>query len=227
MLALDQTAHLVPDGMTFEDAAALTINYQTAYFALVHRARLRRGETVLVHGGAGGVGTATIQIAKSLGATVIATAGSDEKTAVCRACGADHAVNYAGVDFSAVVKELTGGHGADLIVDPVGGDVFDRSVKCIAFEGRIVVIGFAGGRIAELATNRVLLKNMSVIGLFWGNYQTRNETLVRDTQEVLYDMYRRGTIKPVIYQRYPLERLPDALEAIESRRCHGKPVVVV
>jgi NADPH2:quinone reductase len=225
MLCVDQVTHRIPDAMPFADAAAFTINYQTAYFALIHRAGLRAAEWVLVHGGAGGVGTATIQLAKALGANVIATASGEDKLAVCRQCGADYTVNYQSTDFVAAVKDITGGHGADVIVDPVGGDVFDASSKCIAFEGRLIIIGFASGRIPEIAANRILLKNISVVGLFWGSYQTRNNELVRQTQDELYRLYSERKIKPVIHREYPLEDLPAALDSLESRTCIGKPVL--
>jgi len=226
MLAIDQVSFRIPDSMSFADAAAFTINYQTSYFALVHRANLKPGEWVLVHGGAGGVGTASIQLAKALGARVIATAGGDDKIALCTACGADHAIDYRANDFVAAVKQITGGHGADVVVDPVGGDVFDASTKCIAFEGRIIVVGFAAGRIPTIAANRMLVKNFGVLGLFWGAYQTRDPALVAGTQELLYRMYDERKIKPVIAREYSIEGLPDALESIESRNCLGKPVLV-
>ena len=227
MLALDPVSFRIPDAMSFADAAAFTINYQTSYFALVYRANLKPGEWVLVHGGAGGVGTASIQLAKALGATVIATAGSDEKLALCAQCGADHAINYRAGGFINAVKDITGGHGADVIIDPVGGDIFDASAKCIAFEGRLVIVGFAAGRIPTIAANRLLLKNCSAVGLFWGAYQTRDPQRVADTQELLYGMYDDGKIKPAIHREYALDKLPDALESIESRACLGKPVLTV
>ena len=227
MLALDQTSFRIPDSMSYPDAAAFTINYQTSYFALVHRAQLKAGEWVLVHGGAGGIGTASIQLARALGAHVIATAGSEEKLALCTRCGADHVINYRAGGFLNAVKDLTSGNGADVIIDPVGGDVFDASVKCVAFEGRLVVVGFAAGRIPSIAANRLLLKNFSVQGLFWGAYQTRDPELVARTQELLYGLYDRGAIKPVIHRDYPIEQLPAALESIESRTCLGKPVLVM
>lgn len=227
MLALDQVSFRIPDAMSFADAAAFTINYQTSYFGLVYRAHVQPGEWVLVHGGAGGVGTASIQLAKALGAKVIATAGGEEKAALCTRCGADHAIDYRANDFVAAVKDITGGHGADVIIDPVGGDVFDASTKCVAFEGRLVIVGFAGGRIPTIAANRLLLKSFSAVGLFWGAYQTRNAPLVAKTQELLYRMYEDGKIKPVIHRAYSLEQLPSALEAIESRTCLGKPVLTI
>src|SRR5438270_13343361 len=150
--------------MSFAEAAAFFINYQTGWFGLHRRARLQPGEVVLIHGGAGGVGTAAIQLAKAAGARVIATAGSDEKVAVCRAMGADVAINYSKEDFVAAVKAATEGRGADVVYDPVGGDVFDRATKCLAFEGRIVVVGFTSGRLPSVAANRGLVKGYWVVG---------------------------------------------------------------
>ena len=216
----------IPDAMPDDEASALFVTYQTSYFALVHRVALQPKETLLVHGGAGGVGISAIQIGKAMGATVIATAGSDEKLEVCRKAGADHAINYKDDDFVAAVNKLTGGKGADVVYDPVGGDVFDRSLKCIAWEGRILVIGFASGRIPEVAANRVLLKNISVVGLFWGQYLIRDPQKVRDAHAALGAMYAAGSIKPLVWKRYPLAELPDALGALESRASHGKVVVI-
>src|SRR5690606_17777438 len=158
----------IPDSLSYSEAASLFITYQTAYFALHRTARLQKGETLLVHAGSGGVGSAAIQLGKAAGATVIATAGSDEKTAVCKELGADQVINYRTEDFVSIVKEATGGKGANVIFDPVGGDTFDRSRKCIAFEGRILVIGFAGGRIADAPTNHALIKNYSIVGVHFG-----------------------------------------------------------
>ena len=223
----------VPDAMLFptppsmpdDEAASLLVTYQTSYFALIHRAALRAGETLLVHGGAGGVGISAIQIGKALGATVIATAGADDKLDVCRKAGADHVINYKDEDFVAVVQRLTGGRGADVVYDPVGGDVFDKSLKCIAWEGRLLVIGFASGRIPEVAANKILLKNISIIGLFWGAYMTRDPQKIRDAHDGLIKMYEQGAIKPLVWRRFPLAELPDALAALESRASHGKIVV--
>lgn len=215
----------VPPEMPDDHAASLLVTYQTSYVALIHRAALRRGETLLVHGGAGGVGVSAIQIGKALGATVIATAGSDEKVAVCRQAGADHAINYKDDDFVARVNELTGGRGADVIYDPVGGDVFDRSLKCIAWEGRLLVIGFASGTIPSIPANKILLKNISVVGLFWGQYMARDPQRIRDAHDALIAMYRARQIAPIVWRRFPLAELPDGLAALESRASHGKIVV--
>ncbi len=225
-LAREIGTYRIPDGMSYADAACFTINYQTSYIALMRRGRLKAGETVLVHAGSSGVGTAAIQLAKGAGATVIATASSSEKLDICTQAGADHVINYKDQDFVPAVKELTGGLGADVVYDPVGGDTFDQSTKCMNFEGRILVIGFASGRIAELATNRLLLKNIEVSGVFLGTYSVRDWGYVERIQETLYGMYERGSIKPVIYREYPYEDVKDSLDAIRSRRCWGKPVLV-
>jgi len=222
---LDNSLFAIPPEMPDDEAASLLVTYQTSYFALVHRASLQRGETLLVHGGAGGVGISAIQIGKALGATVIATAGADDKLEVCRKAGADHVINYKDEDFTAVVQKLTSGRGADVVYDPVGGDVFDKSLKCIAWEGRLLVIGFASGRIPEIAANRVLLKNISIIGLFWGAYMVRDPKKIRDAHDALIAMYKAGQIKPLVWKSLPLAELPDALGALESRASHGKIVV--
>ncbi|GAC1327611.1 MAG: NADPH:quinone oxidoreductase family protein [Candidatus Dormibacteria bacterium] len=223
---LPMLARRIPDSMPFEDAAAFNIVYQTAYFALHVRGALKAGEVLLVHGGAGGVGTACIQLGKIAGATVIATAGSDDKVALCRELGADHAINYKTQDFAEEVKKLTGGKGADVIFDPVGGDVFDRSTKCIAFAGRLVVIGFTSGRIPEARANHVLVKNYAVVGLHWGAYMIHDPALIDDVAAKLFALYEEGRIKPHISATYPLSRAPEALKAVTSGRTTGKVILV-
>ena len=227
MIAPQNATFRLPKKMSYEDAAAFQMIYQTSYFALVHRARLKKAEYLLVHGGAGGVGTAAIQIGKALGAKVIATAGSSEKLQICRQCGAEFLINYRTENFVEKVKEITEGKGADVIYDPVGGDVFDQSTGCIAWEGRILVIGFSSGRIPEIRTNKVLLKNMSVIGLWWGNYRLHNPQLIEETQERLFQMYNEGAVKPVIHSAVEFKDLPQALELIENRKSYGKVVLKV
>jgi NADPH2:quinone reductase len=217
----------LPENMSYRDAAAFQFNYQTSYFALDHRARLKKAEYLLVHGAAGGVGSAAIQIGKALGARVIATAGSSEKLEICRQCGAEFLINYNTDDFVEKVMEFTAGKGADVIYDPVGGDVFDRSTRCIAWEGRILIIGFTSGRIPEIRTNKILLKNMSVIGLWWGNYRLHNPQLIAQTRQRLYQMYEEGQIKPVIHSSIEFKNLPRARELIESRKSYGKVVIKV
>src|SRR5689334_16916771 len=157
-----------PEGLSDEKAASLYLTYQTGWVGLHRRAGIKAGDWVLVHAGAGGVGSAAIQLARAAGARVIATAGGPDKVELCRRLGAELAVDYRTEDFVPVVKQATGGRGADIIFDPVGGDVFDRSTKCIAFEGRIVLIGFTSGRIPQVAANHVLIKNYAVVGLHWG-----------------------------------------------------------
>lgn len=227
MIVPDTGCFAIPDAMTDPEAAALLINYQTSLFALTHRAALAEGETLLVHGGAGGVGVAAIQLGKALGATVIATASSERKRQVCREAGADHVIDYTGEDFVPAVKKLTRGRGADVIYDPVGGDVFDKSTKCIAWGGRLVVIGFASGRIPEIKANRILLKNMSVVGLNWGGYQLQDRSLITAAHERLCRMYADHQIAPVVFGNFSLTDLPDAMDALTQRDSHGKVVLHV
>jgi NADPH:quinone reductase len=215
----------IPDAMPFEKAAALPITYQTAHVALHRRAQLESDETVLVHAGAGGVGSAAIQVAKAAGARVFATAGGPEKVGVCKQLGAELAVDYREENFIEVVKGATNGRGADVIFDPVGGDVFDGSRRCVAFEGRIVVIGFAGGRIAEAPTNHVLVKNYSVVGMHWGLYTRVMPELVRTTHDDLVDLFEADEIDPLISGTVPFEQLPKAMERLGSRGTYGKIVL--
>ena len=214
----------IPEQMPFESAAALPITYGTAHFGLHRRAALEQGETVLVHAGSGGVGSAAIQLAKAAGARVIATAGGPEKVEVCRDLGADVVVDYLDTDFVEPVKDATGGLGADVIFDPVGGDVFDRSRRCVAFEGRIVVVGFASGRIADAPTNHALVKNYSIVGLHWGLYSKVMPKLVWETNKRLIRLYEEGTISPLIYRVVPFEEVPQALESLGDRKTWGKVV---
>lgn len=223
--AAPATVVRIPDGMPFDDAAGFMLTYQTGWFGLQRRAHLQPGETLLVHAGAGGVGSAAIQLGKAAGATVIATAGSDEKVELCRQLGADHAFNYKTQDFADEVKKLTGGRGADVIFDPVGGDIYDRSTKCVSFEGRIVVVGFTSGRIPQAATNHILIKNYSVVGLHWGLYNTRAPELVPPVTRALLDLYEAGKIKPHISSRLPLAEAPHALGMVAGGKSTGKVIL--
>lgn len=218
-------AHRMPDGMDFDEGAALPIVYPTSYAGLVYRAGLQPGETLLVHAAAGGVGLAAVQIGKALGARVIATAGGPEKLHVALEAGADIAIDYLEEDFVERVKEFTGGRGADVIYDSVGGDVFDRSLKCIAWCGRLLVIGFASGKIPSVAANRILLKNVAVVGLHWGAYAKHEPARVPETFAALFRLHAEGKIRPVIYRAWPLEEAPAALAALGSRKTHGKVVL--
>lgn len=217
--------HRMPEAMTFEEGAALPIVYPTSYAGLVYRAALQPGETLLVHAAAGGVGLAAVQIGKALGARVIATAGGKEKLHIALEAGADVGIDYSEEDFVLRVKEHTGGRGADVIYDSVGGDIFDRSLKCIAWNGRLLVIGFASGKIPSVAANRILLKNVSVVGLHWGAYAKHEPARVPETFDALFRLYADGKIRPVIYRRYPLEEASAALAALGSRKTHGKVVL--
>src|SRR5919202_4060604 len=212
-----QAAFPVPDGMPDEKAAALYLTYQTGYVGLHNRAGVRAGDWVLVHAGAGGVGSAAIQLAKAAGAKVIATAGGARKTEVCTQLGADHVVDYTTEDFVPVVKEVTGGHGADIVYDPVGGDVFDKSRKCIAFEGRLVVVGFTSGRIPEAPANHLLVKNYSVVGLHWGLYRKYDPAIFGMVHEQLVRLVDEGYVDPLVGGVYPLEEAPAALKALADR----------
>jgi NADPH2:quinone reductase len=215
----------IPKEMPSQSAAAMHLVYQTAFFGLHRRAHLEEGETVLVHAGAGGVGSASIQLAVVAGARVFATAGGKEKVGICRDLGAEVAVDYEEENFVDAVKEATNGRGADVILDPVGGDVFDLSRKCIAFEGRIVVVGFTGGRIAEAPTNHALVKNYSVVGLHWGLYNEVMPELVTETHETLVRLYEEGKIDPLIFKTVPFGQVPEALELLKNRKTYGKIVV--
>jgi NADPH2:quinone reductase len=216
----------VPDNMDFDEAAAMIVIYQTSYFALTNRTTIKPGEWLLVHAGAGGVGLSAIQIGKALGARVIATASSQEKLDFCLAQGAEHALNYSGASWVEQVKAITSGHGADIIYDPVGGDIFDLSTKCIASEGRLLVIGFAGGRIPTIAANRILLKNIAVVGVYWGGYLERHPEFMAEAQAALFAMYGTGQIKPIVSKHYPLAEAPAALRALAGRKTTGKVVLI-
>jgi len=215
-----------PEGMTPAQAAGLLITYQTGWCALTHRGQLKEGETLLVHAAAGGVGTAAVQLGKALGAHVIGTAGGAEKCAVAKSVGCDEVVDYRDADLVAAVKDLTGGRGADVIYDPVGGDVFDASRRIAAFEGRILVIGFAGGRIADAPTNHVLIKNYSVVGVHWGYYRTMNPALIQPWQDALEDLWGKGLIEPLVGAELPLSEVKEALRRLGSRGTVGKVVLV-
>ena len=225
MLVQPEATFLMPDSMPFEAAAAFQLTYQTAHVALVHRARLKAGEFLLVHAGAGGVGTAAIQIGRALGARVVATAGSDEKLKVCRRLGVEAAINYGSENFVERVREITNGRGVQVVFDPVGGSVFEESTRCVTFEGRIIVIGFASGNIPSIATNRILLKNIDIIGLFWGNYRQFDPQHIKRTQSDLYQLWNAGQINPVIYREFAFEDLPVALTALAERKSYGKVIV--
>ena len=241
-LAEEAVAHEVnvfpiPDSLEFCRAICLTNSYGTSYAALCwpHLLCLRKGETLLVHGAAGGVGMAAIEIAKIIGATVIATAGSDEKLAVARQHGADHGINYREGEFRQQVLEITGGRGADAIYDPVGGDVFAQSLRCIAPEGRIMPVGFAGGTIQQIPANILLVKNITVCGLNMGYYvgwspdDVRHQygDRMRELMAHLADWYEAGHLNPVISHTFALADFQQAISEVLGRRSIGRVALVM
>jgi len=217
----------MPDGMGFAEAAALPLVYHTSYFALRNRAALQTGEWLLVHAGASGVGVSAIQLGRTFGARVIATAGGAEKVAFAIEQGAEHGLDYNDHGWVDQVKQLTDGRGADVIYDPVGGDVFDLSTKCIASGGRLLVIGFASGRIPSIAANRILLKNMSVVGALWGGYAQAHPEYFAVAQKAITDLYVEGKIRPPRPVEYPLASAPSALRDLANRKILGKAVLVM
>jgi len=219
----------IPDRMTFEHAAALGLSYQTAHFALNDRAHVSSGERVLVNGAAGGVGLAAVQLTKALGATAIAGVRSDEQAAVVRAAGADHVVDLAADDLRDSLREqimaITNDHGADVILDPVGGEVFDASLRALAWSGRLVVVGFASGKTPTVEANYLLLRNISVIGLQWRQYRLREPDWVRRIQNDMYALHEQGRLTPHVMHTVPMTEFATALEALEAGRVHGKMVL--
>ena len=211
-----------PEGLDDAEAASFYISYQTGWFALHRRAHLAPGETLLVHAAAGGVGSAAVQLGQAAGARVIGVVGGEQKAEAARALGADVVIDRRTEDFVSVVKEVTGGRGADVIYDPVGGDAYDRSVKCIAFEGRILVIGFAGGRVPAPALNHVLIKNYSIVGLHWGLYASKEPAAITDCHDHLIKLVADGAIKPLVSERLGLADVVAGLERLASGSTIGR-----
>ncbi|MFB7797825.1 NADPH:quinone oxidoreductase family protein [Isoptericola sp. NPDC056134] len=215
-----------PEGLGDAEAAALTIAYQTAWFALHRKARIRPGEHLLVHAAAGGVGTAAVQLGVAAGAWVIGVVGSPAKAAVATAAGAHH-VLVRDDDLAARVKELTGGAGADVVVDPVGGASFEQSTRCIALEGRIVVVGFASGDVPPVRSNHALVKNYDVLGLHWALYQQRRPDLVDAAHDALTRLVAEGAVRPVVADEVPFEDAPAAVQRLAGGTTTGRLVVHV
>jgi NADPH:quinone reductase len=215
----------LPDELDFAQGASLILNYHTAYFALRLRGRLAEGETVLVHGAAGGVGTAALQVAKGLGARTIAVVSSEAKERVARTAGADETVRSDG-SWKDEAKELSDG-GVDVVIDPVGGERFTDSLRCLREEGRCVVVGFTGGSIPEVKVNRLLLNNIEVIGAGWGAYVMGRPEVNRATGAALGALIGDGFVRPLVGARFPLERAADALNLIDGRGATGKVVLDV
>lgn len=215
-----------PNGLDDAQAASFWIGYQTSWFGLHRRAALQEGETLLVHAAAGGVGSSAVQLGKAAGATVIGVVGGSAKAQVARDLGADIVVDRRTQDFVAVVKEATEGRGADVVYDPVGGEAYERSTKCIAFEGRIIVVGFAGGRIQSAALNHALVKNYGILGLHWGLYRDKAPHLVRECHTELSRLADEGAAVPLVSERVPLADLPGAMDRLGGGDSVGRLVLV-
>ena len=224
---MDQaTTFAAPDALDDAQAASLHIGYQTGWFALHRRTQLRAGETLLVHAAAGGVGSAAVQLGKAAGAQVIGVVGGPAKAEFARSLGADVVVDRHSEDFVAVVKEVTGGLGADVIYDPVGGDTYNRSTKCIAFEGRILVIGFAGGTIQSAALNHALVKNYSIVGVHWGLYNRFDAVAVRTCHDELTRLAAEGLVDPQVSERLSLAQAAEGLQRLADGKTVGRVVCI-
>lgn len=215
----------ISNKMDFAEAACFPIVYGTSHGALEWRARLQPGEWLLVHGAAGGVGLTAVEIGKAMGARVIACASSPEKLEIARQHGANHLIDYSREDLRERVKAITGGRGADVIYDPVGGDVFDASLRSIAWGGRIIIIGFASGRIPQVPANIALVKNIDVIGLYWGSYQKHKPELVRQSFAKLFGWFDEGKLKPHISHKFDLREVAQAMNLLRERKSTGKVVL--
>ncbi len=218
---------LLPEGIDDVTAAGFAIAYGTAHGALRWRAELHAGESLVVHGAGGGVGLTAVECGKAIGAMVIATARGEEKLAMARAHGADHTVDSDDPDLKGKLRELTDGRGPDVVYDPVGGAVFDASLRAIAWEGRIVTIGFASGQVPQIPANLLLVKNAAVIGFYWGSYRKHDPERLRDGFKELFTWYREGRIRPHVSQTLPLAQAADAIRLLADRRAIGKVVVTM
>jgi NADPH2:quinone reductase len=215
----------LPEGMGFELGAGFTVTYGTSYHALKQSAKLQAGETVLVLGAAGGVGIAAVEIAKSMGARVIAAASSDQKLEFASESGADELINYSTQDLKETVRKLTDGDGADVVYDPVGGQLADAAFRALAWHGRYLVIGFASGDIPKFQANIALLKEASIVGVWWGTWAAKNPRLQIQNMQELGDLIRQGTLTPRVTESYRLDEFVQAFEAITARRARGKVIL--
>ncbi len=227
-MALAEDVFAVPEGMDFPEAAGFPIAYGTSQGALTWKARLQTGELLLVHGAAGGVGLTAVEIGKAMGATVIATAGGADKLATAQAHGADYVIDYRSEDIRERVKAISaelGRSGADVVYDPVGSDVFDASLRCVAWNARIVVVGFAAGKVPQIPANILLVKNVDALGFFFGSYRQHRPDLVQACFADLAALYRRGALKPHVSQTFPPERYGEAFDLLIGRKSTGKVVL--
>jgi len=214
-----------PGGMDAVTAAGFSMTYGTSMHALVQRAKLQPGETLLVLGASGGVGLAAVELGKAMGATVIAAASSDEKLAVAKDAGADHLINYATGSLKDAVKELTGGKGVDVVYDPVGGDLLEEAVRATAWEGRVLIVGFASGTIPRVPANLMLLKGSSLVGVFYGTFRDRDPAANRANFSKMFEWFEEGKLKPLISQTMELEKVVDAFNILTGRSAIGKIVL--
>ncbi|MEP5763438.1 MAG: NADPH:quinone oxidoreductase family protein [Halieaceae bacterium] len=214
-----------PAALSFEEAAGIAITYFTSYYALKQRANLQPGETMLVLGAAGGVGTTAVELGKLMGARVIAAASSDEKLEVCKQLGADELINYSDVSLKDAVKELTDGKGVDVVYDPVGGDFSEPALRSMAWNGRFLVIGFAAGPIPKVPLNLALLKGCSIVGVFWGRFTGEEPETNLSNINALWELFEAGKIKPVVTDNFPIEQYQDAFQCMTERRARGKVIL--
>jgi NADPH2:quinone reductase len=216
----------LPDNVDFATGASFMFTYGTSYHALKDRAALRAGETLLVLGAAGGVGLAAVELGKLMGARVIAAASTDEKLAACRSRGADETINYSSEDLRERLKALTAGHGVDVVYDPVGGEYSEPALRGMAWRGRFLVVGFANGEIPKIPLNLALLKGCAIVGVFWGNFTTKEPRANAANVHELVAWIAAGKLKPFVSERYPLARGVEALQAMQNRRVKGKVVIL-
>ena len=217
----------MPEGLSFEQAAGVSITYFTSYYALKQRANLQPGETLLVLGAAGGVGTSAIELGKHMGAKVIAAASTDEKLALCKKLGADELINYSESNLKDAIKELTDGKGVDVVYDPVGGDFSEQAIRGMAWNGRFLVIGFASGPIPKIALNLALLKGCSIVGVFWGRFAGEEPEVNLKNIEELWELFGSGKISPVVTDSFPIEQYEEAFNCMMERRARGKVIITM
>jgi NADPH2:quinone reductase len=225
VVAFEMTLMPLPETMDFKDGAAFPLNYGTTYHALKQRGQLQAGETLLVTGAGGGVGTTAIEIGKAMGARVIAAASTDEKLEIAKNLGADEVINYSDGELKEKVKALTDGLGADVIYDPIGGDIFMQCMRCINWKGRVLVIGFASGPIPEVPTNLALLKGCSIVGVFWGRFTGAEPEENSQNFDELFALHAEGKLKPQITKSYSLDDAAEAIASLENRKATGKVVI--
>ena len=217
----------MPRGLSFEQAAGISITYFTSYYALRQRADIQPGETLLVLGAAGGVGTTAIELGKLMGARVIAAASTDEKLKLCKQLGADEVINYSETPLKDAVKELTAGKGVDVVYDPVGGDFSEPAVRSMAWNGRYLVIGFAAGPIPKIALNLALLKGCSIVGVFWGRFSVEEPEQNLKNIEALWELFASGKLSPVVTDSFPFEQYEEAFNCLIERRARGKVIMTM